>query len=85
MLLSRVDVLLAEGMHDVGTLEQPALLLGAQPVLHVAVLQDLREATAAPVLARDVGDDLLLRRRAGEEKRERISDDAPQPQHGRIV
>ncbi len=63
-----IDVLLAERVHDVGTFEQAALLLRRQPVLDVAVLQDLCEAAAAPVLPRHVGDDLLLGGATGEEE-----------------
>jgi hypothetical protein len=68
VLLSCVDVLLAEGPDDVLALEQTALLLRGETVLDIAVLEDLREPPAAAVLARDVRDDLLLGRRAGEEK-----------------
>jgi hypothetical protein len=68
-LLARcVDVLLAERVHDVGPLEQPSLLLRRQAVLDVAILEDLREVAAAPVLTRHVRDDLFLRRAAREEK-----------------
>ena len=56
-----VDVLLAERLHDLGPVEQARLLLRREPVLHVAVLQDLGERAAAAVLAREVRDDLLLR------------------------
>jgi hypothetical protein len=77
-----VDVLLAERVHDVGPLEQPSLLLRCQAVLDVAILEDLREVAAAPVLARHVRDDLLLRRAAGEEEGERITKHACQPVHG---
>ena len=71
-----VDVLLAERVHDVGPVEQAALLLRRQAVLDVAVLQDLRQLAAPPVLARDVRDDLLLGRAPGEEERERVPQEA---------
>ena len=40
--------------------EQPRLLLRAQAVLHVPVLEDVGKGAAAPVLPRHVRDDLLL-------------------------
>src|SRR5262249_39657455 len=55
--------------------------LGRQPVADVGVLQDLRERAAALVLADHVGGDALLARRAGEEKRERVAEDAGKLEH----
>ena len=68
MLTCSVDVLLAERVHDVGPFEQTTLLLRRQAVLDVTILEDLREVATAPVLTRDVRDDLFLRRAPGEEK-----------------
>jgi hypothetical protein len=78
----RVDVLLSERTDELGPVEQARLLLWRQPVLHIPVLQDLGQPAAATVLAREVCDDLLLRRASGEEKCERIPKDAAQPRHG---
>jgi hypothetical protein len=68
-------------MYDVGPLEQPALLLRRQAVLDVAIFQDLRQVATAAVLARDVRNDLFLRRAAREEEREGITKQARQPKH----
>jgi hypothetical protein len=57
-------------MHDLGAVEQPALLLWREPVLDVAILEDLRCPPASRVLAREVPDDLVLHRRLREEERE---------------
>src|SRR6185437_10318411 len=82
LLARRVDVLLPERVDDLGAVEQARLLLRRQPVLHVPVLQDLRQPATAAVLAGEVRDDLLLRRASREEERERVPHDARQPRHG---
>jgi len=67
---------------DLRPIEQASLLLRSQPVLHVAVLEDLGQPPAAPVLADEVCNDLLFRRAPREEERERVPPAAPQPRHG---
>ncbi len=68
MLARGVDVLLAERVHDVGALEQAALLLRCQAVLDIPILEDLCEVATSPVLTRHVRNHLLLSRTAREEK-----------------
>ncbi len=55
-------------MDDLGPVEQASLLLGAQAILDVAILEDLGQRPPAVVLADDVGGDPLLRGGALEEK-----------------
>ena len=85
MLARGVDVLFAERVHDVGPLEQPGLLLRGQPVEDISILEDLSQAPAPPVLARDVGNHLFLGRVTGEEEREGIAQEIRQAKHGAIV
>jgi hypothetical protein len=74
MLARCVDVLLAERVHDVGTLEQTRLLLRRQSILDVTILKDLRETAATPVLAGHVRDHLLFRGATAEEGREQATE-----------
>ncbi len=56
----RSSVLLAESVDDVSPREHPLLLLGAQAVLDVGILRGSRRRRRfAPVLAQEVGDDVL--------------------------
>lgn len=68
-------------MDDLGTVEQAALLLCVEPVLDVPVLEDLREAATARVLADHVRSHAVLRTRAGEQKREGAAQQAGQSLH----
>jgi hypothetical protein len=74
-------VLLAESVDDVRPREHPLLLLGAQPVLDVRILEDLVDAAPRAVLAQEVGDDILFRGRSREQERERIPPKTGQPRH----
>src|SRR5207247_483216 len=56
-----------------------------RPVADVRVFEDLGEAPAAVVLADHVRRDPILLRRAGEEERERIPDEASELGHGSIL
>jgi hypothetical protein len=76
---------LAERMHHLGPLEHPGDLPVGGAVADEGVLEDLAKAATAIVLSDDVGGDPLLLRRAGEEKRERILEEAAQPRHGSIL
>ena len=73
--------MLAERVHDLRPIEQARLLLRREPVLDVPVLQDLRDAPSPRMLARQVGDHLLLRRRLREEEGEGATEEAAELQH----
>src|SRR3954463_6586051 len=79
------DGVVADGADQLGPVEQEALLLPRQTVLHVAVAQDLVERSPARVLADHVREHTLLRRRAREEEREGITDDRAEVEHGRAI
>ena len=68
-------------MNDVRSREHPLLLLGAQTVLDVRILEDLVDAASSAVLAQEVGDHRLLLPRPREQERERIPQKAGQPRH----
>src|SRR5439155_1351940 len=75
------EVVAAERVHDLRAVEQASLLVDAQTVLHVAVLEDLRQPAAARVFAHDVGGDTILRARTGKEEGERASQQAGEARH----
>jgi len=66
---------------DLGTVEQPALLLRVKPVLDVPILEDLREASSTRVLPDHVRGDPVLRARTGEQKREGAAQQAGESLH----
>ena len=68
------DRVLADRLDHLGPVEQPRALIGVEPVLDVAVLEDLGEVAAAVVLADHVGGDALVGRGALEEEREEVRD-----------
>jgi hypothetical protein len=61
------------------------LLRRGQPVQDIPILEDLGQAPAPPVLARDVGNHLFLGGVPREEERKGISQNRGQPEHGAIV
>src|SRR5205807_8212315 len=71
-----LDRIVAERVHDLRPVEQPALLFDRQPVLDEPVAEDLRQPAAARALAHDVGGDPVLRAGAGEEEGERAAQQA---------
>ncbi len=66
------DGVVAEGSDHLGAIEQARALIGREPVLHVAVLENLGEVAATVVFSDHVGRDPFLGRRALEEEREEI-------------
>ncbi len=81
-LAGRVDVVLAERMHDFGPVEQPCLLLRREAVLDVAILEDLRDPAPARVFPRQVGDDLLFDGGLREQEGEGAPEEARELEHG---
>lgn len=69
-------------MNHVGSRQEPPLLLDAQTVLDVRVLEDVLDPAAVSVFAQDIGGDVLLGGGFREQKRERRSEQAAEPQHG---
>ena len=67
-----LDRVVPDRADHLGAIEDPALLLGCQPVQDIPVLEDLLERPAALVLADHVCGDTLLGRGALEQERERI-------------
>jgi hypothetical protein len=66
-----LDGLVAECLDHLGPIEQAQALLWCKTVLDVAVVEDLAEPTASPMLTNHVRGDALLGARAGKEKGER--------------
>src|SRR4051794_32829494 len=79
------DDAFAQGVDQLGAVEQAGDLRLGAAVSHVGIVEDLRERAAALVLADRVRGDPVLAARAGEEKRERVAEEAPQSDHGRIL
>src|SRR5213075_3044470 len=63
-------------LDQLGSFEQARELVLGRPVADVRVFDDLAQAAASIVFPNEVGDDSLLLRRAGEEERERIPEEA---------
>lgn len=74
-------MLLSERVNDVRPLEHASLLLGAQTVLDIRILEDLVDAAPRAVLPQEVGDHGLFHPRPGEQERERVPQETAQPQH----
>jgi hypothetical protein len=75
------DCIVAERVHDFGAVEQTALLFTREPVLHVAIAEDLREAAPARVFADDVRGDAVLRARPSKQECEGAAQQARESLH----
>ena len=70
-------VLVADGLQDLGAIEQALALVGRQAVRHVLVLHDLGERATTVVLADHVLRDAILGRRSLEEPGEEVLEHDP--------